>query len=214
MTVRYFIMKHLSGPLCMTTPGGFIEMSLKEAKDMVENGYVIEYPNNSEFGIKMNAEDLLSEVIVAAKFNHGTWNLTTKYPPDETQDISYDRNAILAQLRIKLDKNMADMQGGWLAMTPRDVMERAQKIVAARTVYDELYSGWAYQNDMLEHLLRFENPLEVVSDKWITEQCMPDISEEMRNALFSVMEDASLENTYKLDENYTGLGNQGINMTM
>jgi hypothetical protein len=73
----------------------------------------------------------------------------------------------MRRLRDKLEKNIDIMQKEWYALSPSEVVARAEEINATRIVYNELHSGWAYPEDKLEYLLRFDNPLEVVRDKWI-----------------------------------------------
>ena len=125
-----------------------------------------------------------------------------------------DRNELMEQLREKLDKNIADMQKEWYALSPSLVAGKAQEIEATRVTYNELYSGWAYMDDKIEYLLRFENPLEVVRDKWIEEQCLPDVSEEMNHVLWSIMDTPDAEHEYDLDPKYMAENEPGNGMKM
>ena len=113
-----------------------------------------------------------------------------------------DHNEIMDQLREKLDRNMDCFWRGWLAHPPETLISFAEEISATRAAYNELYAGFDYPNDMLEYLLRFDNPLEVVRDKWIEEQYRPDVSEDMKHALFSIMDSRDAEREYKLDAEY------------
>ena len=124
-----------------------------------------------------------------------------------------ERNEILKRLQEKLEKNLADIETKWYAL-PRDALiGHAEEINATRIVYNELHSGWAYADEKLEFLLRFEDPLEVVRDKWIEEQCPPDISEEMNHALGSVMTDPDAEQVYEMDKGDKQAGmDRGVTM--
>ena len=105
-------------------------------------------------------------------------------------------------LREKLDRNMDSIRRQWLNYSAETVIGYAEEITATRIAYNELYDGFQYPDDMLEYLLRFDNPLEVVRDKWAEEQYRPDISEEMKHALCSIMDTRDAEREYKLDAEY------------
>ena len=113
-----------------------------------------------------------------------------------------DKNEIMERLWERLDKNIEAMQKEWFALTPSLIAGKAQEIEAVRIVYNELYSGWAYSDDKLEYLLRFENPLEVVRDKWFEKHCRPDVSEEMNHALWSIMDSQDAKQEYELNKEY------------
>jgi len=125
-----------------------------------------------------------------------------------------DRNEIMERLRAKLDRNIAAMQNEWYALSPSLIAGKAQEIEATRIAYNELYSGWDYSEDKLKYLLRFENPLEVVRDKWIEEQCLPDVSNEMNHVLYSIMGTFVAENEYELDKEYTAADEPDSGMKM
>lgn len=96
-----------------------------------------------------------------------------------------DRNEILERLREKLDGSFTVFQNELLDLSPTLIIEKAKEIEATRIVYNELYSGWAYPDELLEYLLRFENPLEVMRDRWKKEQL--DIRKKMKDVLWSLM---------------------------
>ena len=125
-----------------------------------------------------------------------------------------EERKIMQRLREKLDRNWAAMQANWFALSPSVIVGKAEEINATRLAYNELFSGWAYSEDKLEYLLRFDNPLEVVRDKWIEEQCLPDISAEMNHVLCSVMDKQEAEQDYALDKEYTDAAEQDNGMKM
>ena len=77
-----------------------------------------------------------------------------------------DRDEILGQLREKLDRNLAEIYDEWYNLDYDPLIERADEIIATRTVYNELLNGYAFSDDELSYLLRFDNPLKVVRDIW------------------------------------------------
>lgn len=111
-----------------------------------------------------------------------------------------ERKAILSQLREKLDKNMDLFRKNWWQRTPSVLVGIAKEIAATQISYNELYGG-SYPEDYMEYLLRFENPLEVVRDQWISEQTV-DLSDEMNHALWTLMDKGDAERDYALDPEY------------
>lgn len=126
-----------------------------------------------------------------------------------------DRNEIIERLREKLDRNLVDFHNQLYNFDHDTMIGYAEEINATRIAYDELYSGsYAYPDEKLEHLLRFDNPLQVMCDMWIREQCPPDNFNEMNHALQTVMNEPELEQEYDLDKNYTPSMDQSGGMRM
>lgn len=111
-----------------------------------------------------------------------------------------DRDEIHISLIVKLDnaweKYLQRMAGSpsWL------VLNHAREVVATEQVYSELHNG-AYSTDLLEYLLRFEDPLEVARDQWMSESDH-DISEDMTHALWCLMDRREAEQHYDLDPEF------------
>ena len=112
-----------------------------------------------------------------------------------------EKKEILEKLREKLDRNMDSFLKAWWQTTSSVLVGKAQEISATQTAYNEVYGG-EYSTDLLEFLLRFENPLEVVRDKWLEENALP-LHEEMTHSLWTIMNSGDAESDYKLDEEYT-----------
>jgi hypothetical protein len=107
-----------------------------------------------------------------------------------------DRNDIMEKLRAKLEKNLAEMKVRWCSLPSRLAVGRADEISAAKAVFNELHSGVGYTDRQLEYLLRFENPLEAVRDRWLGRHHRPDIRDEMNETLFDVMNSDEVERQY------------------
>ena len=207
MTVKDFILQHPGSVLNMMTPGGYVYLTPENAQALLNGQSTKGHPGDPEMAMEIGAEELLSQVVADTfKYRNDAWCFMTDCPQhsqESTESTVPDRNEILIQLRTKLDRNLAAMQQEWYALPPSLLAGKAQEIEATRIVYDELHSGWAYNEQALEYLLRFENPLEVVRDKWIEEQCLPDVSAEMSHVLGSLADEQEAELNYALDEGYT-----------
>jgi len=110
------------------------------------------------------------------------------------------REQIIDALREKLDRNWNDYVGELDGLLKGVLIGKSDEITVARFVYNELYGG-GYPEDYMEYLLRFENPLEVARDQWISEQSV-DFSEELNHALWSLMDKGDAEQDYALDPEY------------
>ena len=70
-----------------------------------------------------------------------------------------------SRLKQKVDANFAEYKEQWLRMSPAELIERCEELEAVTRMAKELPS--AVSEEDAEYLLRFRNPLEVVSDEWI-----------------------------------------------
>lgn len=89
-------------------------------------------------------------------------------------------------LEDKLTECWAAYENRFLALPPGQIIGKAAEIAAARFCYDELAENGAnYPEQYLEHLLAFNDPLEILREQWMNEQCV-DQSAEMEHALWSL----------------------------
>lgn len=102
----------------------------------------------------------------------------------------------------KLNKNYADMVTVWLKLTPSGLIEKAKEVAATALVFDLLPTTATVKDK--EYLLQYENPLEVVRDKWI-EGNGSDMfhDEDMIHTLWSITDKCDAEQNYALDPEYT-----------
>ncbi|WP_312645494.1 hypothetical protein [Hydrogenoanaerobacterium sp.] len=119
---------------------------------------------------------------------------------------------MMALLRKKLDNSMALYQKEWQQKPASDLVDMASEIAAAKFVYGEL-SGGRYSHEYMEYLLRFENPLEVVRDQWISEQTV-DFSEELTHALWTLWDKGESESEYTLDPEYAPVSAEEVRITV
>lgn len=105
-----------------------------------------------------------------------------------------------ALLRQKINAAYAEYLTGWLQMTPAELIERCTKITAVRQMKDELLSGIADED--AQYLLRFENPLEVVSDCRQLNLENGVIDEELRYMLWELRDRGNAEQDNPLDPEF------------
>ena len=119
---------------------------------------------------------------------------------------------MMTLLRKKLDRGMAQYQKEWQQKPASELVELASEIAAVQFVYQELSDG-SYSAEYMEYLLRFENPLEVVADQWISEQTV-DFSEELTHALCTLWDKGESESEYTLDPDYAPVSAEEVRITL
>lgn len=102
-------------------------------------------------------------------------------------------------LRQKLRERWSEYSAEMLQRPSTEIFERADEIAAARFCCDQLTeSSISYSVEYLEYLLRFEDPLSVVRDQWVSEQNV-DYSDEFEHALWTIQNERAAEQDYSLD---------------
>lgn len=90
-------------------------------------------------------------------------------------------------LKKRLDENYAAFMESLQGKTPSELIAMASEITAAQQLYEELLD--ACDDDDMEFLLQFENPLEVVCGYWESEITGYDHRGEMGHTLWRIQED-------------------------
>lgn len=84
----------------------------------------------------------------------------------------------------RLQENYANFVS---SLSSSDMIEKAEEIYAAQMVKEHLMGS--VDEQQAEWLLRFENPLEIMRDKWIEENGMEMVhDEDFSHALWAVMD--------------------------
>jgi len=96
------------------------------------------------------------------------------------------RSEIWDQLFEKVEASWNTYVDKMLVLPGHVVFSKADKIAATRFCYNELVGG-SYSADLLEHLLRYDDPLETMREWWRQEQNV-DHSEEFKHALWTLKE--------------------------
>ena len=100
------------------------------------------------------------------------------------------RSEIWEQLFEKVEAGWSAYADKMLKLPGHIVFSKADEIAAARLCYNELVGG-TYSTDLLEHLLRFDDPLDTMREWWLQEQ-NTDPSEEFEHALWTLKEQGSV----------------------
>ncbi len=101
------------------------------------------------------------------------------------------------KLKERIEANYRSYLEGLQNKTVNELVEQAAEIAAVKLVYEELLDGCS--PEYMEYLLRFENPLELVSDQWLSEQNAAH-SDEMAHVLWEITDKGLGEGDYAMAE--------------
>lgn len=97
----------------------------------------------------------------------------------------------------RLEKNYSAFVSDWLSLSSSQLIEKAKEISATQLIRKKLINS--IKEEKAAWLLRFENPLEILRDKWIQENGMVMMhNEDFSHALWSVMDGQDTESLYVL----------------
>ena len=106
-----------------------------------------------------------------------------------------------AALKEKLQTCYDRYKAGWLQKRPEVLSEEAEEIASVQRMFRELPD--AVTEEDAEYLLRFKNPLEVVSDSW---QSMNGsgavVNDDMSYILWDLRDKQSAEFDYEMEPEY------------
>lgn len=89
-------------------------------------------------------------------------------------------------LREKVTACWSAYRESLLALPSEQLIDKAAEIAAAQTVVNELTgSPGAYPDYLLENLLRYDDPLEVMREQWMNHQCV-DPSPDFEHAMWQL----------------------------
>ena len=119
---------------------------------------------------------------------------------------------LLEQLSEKIEQGWVAYQKSLYARTPGVLIGTADEIAATATCYSEfLCSGSDLSRRDISYLLQFENPLDVLRDRWVLDQSTEQ-GARFLGMLESLRSEGHAEQDYPLDEAYAQ--NQKNEMTM
>ena len=106
-----------------------------------------------------------------------------------------------SQFERKITENYAAFKASWLKMSPAALIDQADEIAVIQRMAAEL-PGCVSDED-IAYLLRFKNPLEVVSDQW-QEENGPEtnVDEEMSHVLWNIRDKQDAEQLYAMEPEY------------
>ncbi|MBR0597681.1 DUF3848 domain-containing protein [Sinanaerobacter chloroacetimidivorans] len=97
----------------------------------------------------------------------------------------------------RLRENYADFAAEWSSMSASELIGKAEEIYATRLVKEHLMRH--VDEEQAKWFLRFQNPLEIVRDKWIEENSMEIMhDEDFSHAVWTVMDCQDTESFYTL----------------
>lgn len=106
-------------------------------------------------------------------------------------------------LKQKVNTNFAGYKEQWLKMSPTELIDRCEELEAVTRMAQELPS--AVSDEDAEYLLRFKNPLEVVSDEWISRNSIDSliVDDEMSHLLWSLQDRGDAEQCYEMEPEFS-----------
>lgn len=111
--------------------------------------------------------------------------------------MDMERKKLERKLQERIEANYRSYLQQLQNRPAADLIEQAAEIAAVKLVYDELMGGC--NPDYAEYLLRFKNPLQLVSDQWLTEQNVSH-ADEMDHVLWSITDKGLGEGDYAMLE--------------
>lgn len=188
MLVKDFIKQYPGASFDMMTPGGFVFLTAQQAKDLLAGKAVMAHPGDPACAVKLDADELLRELVESARWEKQVCHMLTGYPQEEMQ-ADCQKEVDGGMEREKEQKLRERLKAGYEAYIQQlkekpvpDLIEMASEIAAAKFVYEELMVEGAF-SEYTDYLLQFENPLEVLKDQWLSEQTY-DHHEELDHALW------------------------------
>ena len=119
---------------------------------------------------------------------------------------------LLEQLSEKIEQGWVAYQKSLYARTPGVLIGTADEIAATATCYSEfLCSGSDLSRRDLSYLLQFENPLEVLRDRWVLDQSTEQ-GTRFLGMLESLRSEGHAEQDYPLDEAYAQIQKNEMSM--
>ena len=127
-----------------------------------------------------------------AGFNTDTLRKSLENCCDETVCINY-------ALYAKFSENYENLKDEWYSMKPRELVELAESIALANSIYDEAMRT-RYTTQLAQQLLRYKNPLGIAIEA--SQLYEYPVDEDFITALETVIGDDYYTSEYTLDPEY------------
>lgn len=107
------------------------------------------------------------------------------------------------KLKQKVAENYASFREQWLKLSPAELIDRCEELEAVTRMAEDLPSAVSEEN--AEYRLRFKNPLEVVSDEWISRNGIGSlvVDDEMSHLLWSLQDRGDAEQCYEMEPEFS-----------
>ena len=137
---------------------------------------------------------------------HGHFGMTKDELHDhsiESLDSFFPEDTPAELLKKKVLENYEEFKTKWLQMEPVDLIEQCDQVEGVTRMMQELTSS--ISDEDAKYLLRFKNPLEVVSDEWISRNGMDSlvIDNEMNHLLWSLQNKSDVEQCYEMEPEFS-----------
>ena len=73
----------------------------------------------------------------------------------------------LDQLFERLNENLAEFKAKWAAMSNDALIDSSREITAIKDAHYYLTESHGFEPEEADYLLLFQNPLQIVADKWL-----------------------------------------------
>jgi len=124
--------------------------------------------------------------------------------------MDMERKKLEKKLQERIETNYRSYLQQLQNRPASELIEQAAEIAAVKLVYDELMGGC--NPDYADYLLRFENPLQLVSDQWMTEQNASH-ADEIDHVLWSITDKGLGEGDYDMmEDGQTTVQNEGVRL--
>jgi len=123
------------------------------------------------------------------------------YP--NTKNLIVSDSSPRSLLKQKVNANFEEYKDRWLRMSPAELIERCEELEAVTRMAQELPS--AVSDEDAGYLLQFKNPLEVVSDEWISRNGIDSliVDDEMSHLLWSLKDRGDAEQAYEMEPEFS-----------
>ena len=116
---------------------------------------------------------------------------------------AYDEESARTLLKQKISDNFAVYKEKWMQMQPAQLIDICEELEAVTRMAETLPT--AVSEEYAAYLLRFKNPLEVVSDEWISRNGTDAliVDDEMTHILWHIRDSGDAETVYELEPEFT-----------
>lgn len=123
------------------------------------------------------------------------------YP--NTKNLIVSDSSPRSLLKQKVNANFEEYKERWLRMSPAELIDRCEELEAVTRMAQELPP--AVSDEDAEYLLQFKNPLEVVSDEWISRNGTDSliVDDEMSHLLWSLQDRGDAEQDYEMEPEFS-----------
>lgn len=167
MLVRNFLEKYPDSGFHMMTPCGYVDLTPEQAKGLLSGEGVKAHPGTPEYGVEMEAEELLSQKVENVRWENGACYMMTGYlaaqegQGEELEETIENEKMLKERLKANYEAYIQQMR----QKPAEELIGMAEEIAATKLVYEELAVEGAF-GEYAGYLLQFENPLEVLRDNW------------------------------------------------